>query len=197
MPVTALGPSIDDIQLAASEKLDPKRRAEYGQFMTPWAIARFMASMFRKWPKDGSVLDPGAGVGSLTEALADRFLESTQAGSTLSVTAHEIDPILIHYLRDQLAQIETLGRARGRKIETEIIDRDFIREGAFRVSFGNSPYSHTILNPPYKKIAANSEYRLLLRNEGIEAINLYTAFLGLAVALTTESGEIVAIIPRS
>jgi len=165
--------------------------------MTPWAIARFMASMFRNWPKDSSALDPGAGIGSLTEALAERFVESTPAGSTLSVTTYEIDPILINYLRDRLAQIKASGRARGREIETEIVDRDFIKEGAFRVSFGDAPYSHTILNPPYKKIAANSEYRLLLRKEGIETVNPYTAFLGLAVAMTKEDGEIVAIIPRS
>jgi len=105
MPITATVPAIDDIRLAASEKLDPKRRAEFGQFMTPWAIARFMASMFRNWPKDSSALDPGAGVGSLTEALAERFSESAPASSTLSVTTYEIDPILIHYLRDRLAQI--------------------------------------------------------------------------------------------
>lgn len=151
MSATATLPTVDDIRLAVSEKLDPKRRAEYGQFMTPWAIARFMASMFRNWPKDSSALDPGAGVGSLTEALAERFVESTPAGSTLPVTAYEIDPILIDYRRDRLAQMKASGRASGWKIETEIIDRDFIQEGAFRGSFGAAPYSHTILNPPYKK----------------------------------------------
>lgn len=197
MPITATVPAIDDIRLAASGKLDPERRAELGQFMTPQTIARFMASLFRKWPEKSCALDPGAGIGSLTEALTGRFVESTPVGSTLSVTAYEIDPILIHYLRDQLTQIETFGQASDRKIAAEIVERDFIKEGAFRASFGGARYTHAILNPPYKKIAANSEYRLLLRKEGIETVNLYTAFLGLAVALTITGGEIVAIIPRS
>jgi hypothetical protein len=197
MPVSAKVPPIDDIRLIASGKLDPKRRAEFGQFMTPWSISRFMASLFRKWPQESTALDAGAGVGSLTEALMERFLETAEAGSSLSVTAYEIDPILIQYLRDRLAQMEDFGAAGGRKIETEIVERDFIKEGAFRASFGGARYSHAILNPPYKKIGANSEYRLLLRKEGVETVNLYTAFLGLAVALTREGGEIVAIVPRS
>src|SRR5262249_23471690 len=49
----------------------------------------------------------------------------------------------------------------------------------------------------YKKIGASSEYRLLLRKVGLETVNLYSAFLGLAVGLTKPGGEIVAIVPRS
>lgn len=150
-----------------------------------------------KWPADSTALDPGAGVGSLTEALTERFLESAPIDATLSVTAYEIDPILIDYLRDRVGQIEAFGASKDRRIETEIVERDFIKEGAFRASFGSARYSHAILNPPYKKIGANSEYRLLLRKEGIETVNLYTAFLALAVSLTRDGGEIVAIIPRS
>lgn len=164
--------------------------------MTPWPIARFMASMFRKWPKEATLLDPGAGVGSLSEAFADQFLACSRARSSrLTITAYEIDPMLADHLGDRLKQ--TADRAQGRKIDSEVVKRDFIREGAFAISFGRAVYSHAILNPPYKKIGANSEYRRLLRREGIETVNLYTAFLGLSVALTREGGEIVAIVPRS
>lgn len=197
MPLTARVPAIDDIRLAASGKLNPERRAEFGQFMTPSAIARFMASMFQKWPRDSVALDPGAGVGTLTEALLERFLEKGPDRATLLVTTYEIDEILIGYLRDRLGQMESLGTAKNRRVHTEIVERDFILEGAFRASFGGARYTHAILNPPYKKIGANSEYRLLLRKEGIETVNLYTAFLGLAVTLAKNGGEIVAIIPRS
>jgi adenine-specific DNA-methyltransferase len=53
------------------------------------------------------------------------------------------------------------------------------------------------LNPPYRKIGAKSEYRRLLRLIGVETGNLYSAFLALAIELTSDGGEIVAIIPRS
>jgi hypothetical protein len=55
-------PSIEEIRRAVSTQLDPSRRVELGQFMTPWAIARFMASLFRSWPKEVKLLDPGAGL---------------------------------------------------------------------------------------------------------------------------------------
>lgn len=58
-------------------------------------------------------------------------------------------------------------------------------------------YSHAILNPPYKKINSSSVHRLALRRAGIETVNLYSAFVALAVAHAVPGGQIVAIIPRS
>jgi hypothetical protein len=54
-----------------------------------------------------------------------------------------------------------------------------------------------ILNPPYKKINTDSNYRRLLSDLGIETVNLYAAFLALAIASCEKGGEIVAIVPRS
>jgi adenine-specific DNA-methyltransferase len=190
-------PSIDDVRAAANNRLDPKRRVALGQFMTPSVIARFMASMFQKWPKRIDLLDPGAGVGSLSEAFDARFLENARPDSVLSIGAYEIEPMLVGYLNERLMHIESVATARAQKIRSEVVERDFIREGAFALAFGGARYTHAILNPPYKKIGANSEYRLLLRKEGIETVNLYTAFMALAIGLTKEGGEIVAIIPRS
>jgi hypothetical protein len=62
---------------------------------------------------------------------------------------------------------------------------------------GMSGYTHAILNPPYKKIKSDSEHRLLLRDVGIETVNLYSAFVSLAIGLMAVGGQIVAIIPRS
>ena len=107
--------------------------------------------------------------------------------------AYEIEPVLVEYLSAQLDALRATGA------HAELTQRDFIREGAFALSFGGAIYSHVILNPPYKKIGASSEYRLLLRQFGIETVNLYTAFLGLySFAHKKEArGEIVAIVPRS
>jgi adenine-specific DNA-methyltransferase len=182
---------IDEVRREATGKLDPKRRGALGQFMTPSAIANFMASMFKKWPDRVDLLDPGAGIGSLTQAFARKFSERAGSGRGLSVRTYEIEPVLVGYLSEQLEALREAGA------HAELIERDFIREGAFALSFGGGLYSHAILNPPYKKIGASSEYRLLLRRFGVETVNLYTTFLALAVALTKEGGEIVAIIPRS
>ncbi len=58
-------------------------------------------------------------------------------------------------------------------------------------------YTHAILNPPYKKINNDSLHRRALRQVGIETVNLYTAFVALAIEAMAPAGVIVAIIPRS
>ncbi len=58
-------------------------------------------------------------------------------------------------------------------------------------------YTHAILNPPYRKISSDSAHRAALRRAGIETVNLYSAFVALALAQLCESGQLVAIIPRS
>ena len=67
---------------------------------------------------------------------------------------------------------------------------------AYNFPYGND-FTHTILNPPYKKINSKSRYRLLLRQAAIETVNLYSAFVALALALMSLGGQLVAIIPRS
>ena len=65
----AFAETADFYRLDASLKLDPKRRSGLGQYMTPTPIGRFMASLFGNVSGDIRVLDPGAGVGSLSAAL--------------------------------------------------------------------------------------------------------------------------------
>ena len=194
---TVIQRPIDEIRRAATSQLDPTQRAALGQFMTPSTIADFMASLFKQWPTELRLLDPGAGVGSLTEAVAEQFFARTNPGARLQVTAYEIDQLLGGYLADGLRGITLHGEESDHSVSSEIVSSDFIVEATFALSFGGPRFTHAILNPPYKKIGASCEHRKLLRQVGIETVNLYTAFLGLAVALTAEGGEIVAIVPRS
>ena len=156
-----------------------------------------MASLFTHWPKQIRLLDPGAGIGSLTEAFARRFFAKTPVGSLLDVTAYEIEPVLLPYLHEHLNEVMARGREMGHKVEVALHERDFITEASFALGFGGPRFTHAILNPPYKKINTNSQYRRQLRSVSIESVNLYSGFLGLAVALTEENGEVVAIVPRS
>ena len=165
--------------------------------MTPTAIADFMASLFSHWPTRVRLLDPGAGVGSLTEAFAKRFFAKASSGSSFEVTEYEIEPLLVPFLSEHMRTIGVRAQETGCGFTSTIHERDFISEATFALGFGGPRFTHVILNPPYKKISTNSEYRKLLREIGIETVNLYAAFLGLAVTATEEHGEIVAIIPRS
>lgn len=179
--------TIDTVRKEANGRLDPKRKGELGQFLTPASVASFMAGLFSENIGGVRLLDPGAGVGSLTAAFIDRFGKSNK-----SVTAYEIDPLLSIYLRDHLA-----GYGNG-SFSASVINEDFIEDAVNRIQFnGGQSFTHAILNPPYKKISNGSKHRLLLRAVGIETVNLYSAFLALTIALMADGGEIVAIIPRS
>lgn len=179
--------AIDLLRLDANRRLDPKRKAEFGQFMTPASVASFMASLFSGRGGEVRLLDAGAGVGSLTAAFIEHW-----GRDRVAVTAYEVDGVLLAYLRQGLAQY---GNG---SFTAAVISRDFIEDGVDRIQFNSrQSFTHAILNPPYRKINSDSKHRVLLRTVGIETVSLYTAFLGLVIALMAEQGEIVAIIPRS
>jgi predicted RNA methylase len=179
---------VDQVRLETAERLDRKRKAALGQFMTPANIAAFMATLFSE--KRGAVrlLDAGAGVGSLTAAFIER-----SGRDAMRVTAYEVDSGLASILRDRLASYGT------RSLEATVIDRDFIQDTVYRIKLGNTRegFTHAILNPPYRKINSGSTHRALLRAVGLETVNLYSAFVGLAIEVMAQGGEVVAIIPRS
>ena len=82
-------------------------------------------------------------------------------------------------------------------IESQVIEGDFVEEAAKQIRRQESPYTHAILNPPYKKIGSKSRTRATLASVGIETVNLYSGFLALSIELVEREGEIVAIVPRS
>jgi predicted RNA methylase len=57
---------VEELRLEATRKLDPVRRVELGQFLTPAPIGKFMASMCEARRASIRLLGAGAGVGSLT-----------------------------------------------------------------------------------------------------------------------------------
>jgi len=170
-----------------------KHKAEFGQFMTPSSVARFMASLFPTSTLNiCTLLDAGAGVGALSCAFLDRWAVGGFGFTKVEVSAYEIDSILrIHLAQTLAAYGEHLS------VKSQIVTDDFIEHAAMLFKQGQGSFTHAILNPPYKKINSQSKHRLALRSVGIETVNLYSAFVALAVALAAQGGQIVAIIPRS
>lgn len=185
----------DSVRRQVSPRIAQKRKAEFGQFMTPSSVARFMAGMFPPSTlQTCRLLDAGAGVGALSCAFLDRWVAGGFDFETVEVTAYEIDASLREHLKQHLASYSS--------VKAEIIAGDFIELTATADDLlyqdqKRGSYTHTILNPPYKKINSNSAHRLALRRVGIETVNLYSAFVALAVAQAAPGGQIVAIIPRS
>jgi len=179
----------DSVRREVAPRTAQKYKSELGQFMTPSSVARFMAGMFPpSTVLTCRLLDAGAGVGALSCAFLDRWLAGGFGFKTVEATAYEVDEKLRAHLKQHLAAYS--------KVKAEVIAGDYI-ELATAEGLLNRGYTHAILNPPYKKINSRSAHRLALRSVGIETVNLYSAFVALAVGEAALGGQIVAIIPRS
>ncbi len=193
---------VDLYRLDAYRKLTAKRRVELGQFLTPRSTAQLMASMFEARDSVIHLLDPGAGIGTLTAAFVTELCTRKRRPKEILVTAYEIDSAMISYLTATLAECKAMCERANIRFSSEVLDEDFIEvavnilQGGLARAFKRS-FNYAILNPPYRKINSDSKTRRLLRSVGIEAGNLYTAFLSLAVRLLEPNGEMVAITPRS
>jgi tRNA1(Val) A37 N6-methylase TrmN6 len=189
------GPFESNRSCASRAKIGLKiktKKAKLGQFMTPPAIAKFMAEMFDgPMPPDIRLLDAGAGQGALTRAFIAQW---TKTGiSKIDAQLYEYDPIMLAYLESTVHALnETLCAA------ISVFEGDFIEAAVKMIRFQSGKrFTHAILNPPYGKINSQSRHRDLLRTAGLETVNLYTGFVGVALELLEPGGELVAIIPRS
>lgn len=179
----------DSVRRAVAPTTDRKLKSALGQFMTPSSVARFMGTMFPSSDLDACrLLDAGAGVGALSCAFLDRWKAGDFHFKEVEATAYEIDEKLRAHLVDHLAGYPG--------VSANVVGGDFIELTA-KPGLASPAYTHAILNPPYKKINSGSAHRLALRTVGIETVNLYSAFVALAVAQMAPGGQVVAIIPRS
>lgn len=175
-----------------------------GQFLTPSLVAELMAGMFYRLDLPQiSLLDAGAGVGSLLAAFVSILCQHQGHTQNLRIVAYEIDPVLIEYLHQTLDLCAIECKFAGISFDYEIREVDFIEDAARLVQpslFDQSNdtwFTHAILNPPYSKINAHSKVRALLRSIGLETSNLYTGFMAATAQLLQSGGELVAITPRS
>ena len=139
----------DALRREVAPRLALKRKSELGQFMTPAAVARFMASLFPPSTlKTCRLLDAGAGVGALTCAFLDRWSATNGLHfQNVEVEAHEIDAPLRAHFETTLATY-----AARLPVTCTVLSGDFILEAACRRMQTSRRFTHAILNPPYKKI---------------------------------------------
>lgn len=171
---------IDTIRIEATARLDQSRRAELGQFFTPSAVANYMAGMFTPSVEPLTLMEPSAGIGSLVHA-------ASSVMNLRRVEAWEIDPSLM----DTLESVLSLSCS-----DRRVHNVDFLENFADLIEMGVS-FDRAILNPPYRKIGANSSQRIALEKLGVRVVNLYTAFVAASLMALRSGGEMVAIIPRS
>jgi adenine-specific DNA-methyltransferase len=186
-----------------SARVPAATRQLLGQVFTPRIVADRIAGELRL-PHEGtvSVLDPGAGIGSLTTSLVARVLRERPTLG-LRVTAVELDSHLLGELTTTLQDCQQVALSHGVDLTYELVKADFVEWAVYQVAptlgLFDDPlrYDLIIQNPPYRKIGPTSKERRWLSRTGIEVPNLYAAFLSLAAHLLTPGGQMVAITPRS
>ncbi len=187
----------ESLRIESNKLLDEKTRGQKGQFMTPAPLAELLASFFDNLDGDVSILDAGAGVGSLSAALIKRALLEFHP-STIESYTWEIENVLVESLNKTLNNCKEKSIAATIPFEYTINHNDFIQSAYSEITGGRQiKYNKAILNPPYLKISSESLERRTLSELGIETGNLYSCFVSLALLLLEDGGELVAITPRS
>src|SRR5690349_12788790 len=108
-----------------------------------------MAGLFPPAKGNCRLLDAGAGIGSLSAACLERWHSGDLDFQRVELDAFEIDRSLHGSL------VQTLSKYRSEKFCAMVHGDDFIHVAVDAISGGLfaqslSPYSHVILNPPYK-----------------------------------------------
>jgi adenine-specific DNA-methyltransferase len=180
-------------RLTRSTQLTDATRSKLGQFFTPAPAADLIVS-FADIPEKGSVrhLDAGAGTGSLTAALVARVAREAP-DVKLHLTTFEVDS---NVNADLTATLADCTEAHPVTVDQRI--DDFLAWAAEQLRTGADPqFDLAILNPPYRKIRADSPERAILDPVGVKTTNLYSAFVLLALRLLAPGGQLIAITPRS
>lgn len=175
-------------------KTSSTHKESYGQYFTPYPIAKFMSSLFPATDKKIKLLDPGAGIGTLSCSFMERIVQENWNTPNIHISAYDIDKTVYKTLNDNIAKSSSAFK----QSDYEIFSEDFLGKTSLEYTKRiNETYTHVIMNPPYKKIQTNSKERQSARAFGLETVNLYSAFMGAAISLTEDNGYIVAIVPRS
>ena len=201
-----LSNNLDNVRRTVNGRTQRAARSDIGQFLTPGAIARFMASLFAPNRMDHvRILDAGAGAGVLFSALVETLVSQVSEGRnplSIKVVAYENDGGILPELAQTMARCEAVCGEAGVAFHGETRVDDFVaaaiaqtEEGLFAGPGEN--FTHAILNPPYKKINGESATRKRMDAAGMEVSNLYAAFVWLAARMLAPEGELVAITPRS
>lgn len=94
--VHSLVDRVEFFRADATRRLDPERRVELGQFLTPPHVARTMARLFSGGRQDYHLVDAGAGVGSLSAAFIEELCTRAQVPNSIHITAFDFVKLIVN-----------------------------------------------------------------------------------------------------
>ena len=185
-----------------------KYRKSVGHYLTPAAVARFMAECSAYSAQHMRVLDPGSGSGILSAAVCEEVAARRNVES-LHVVAYETEPLLADLTRRVLTLSRDWLSQRGISLTFDVRNEDFVMKSAASIKtmteanwFGgdagpSTEYDLVISNPPYFKIGKEDPRALAWSSVVNGQPNIYALFMAISAELLSKSGQLVYIVPRS
>lgn len=178
-------------------------RRTLGQYLTPPAVALFMARLAH--PKSGvplRAIDPGAGGGVLSAAVVETLATSAQRPASLHLVAFESDVNLARLLEATLSHAATWARAQSFPVTFEVRASDFVLAEAASLTRADATgskgeYGLVMSNPPYLKVPKDDPRAQAAASVVHGQPNLYGFFMAIGAALLAPGGDFVFITPRS
>jgi len=184
--------NIEAQRLEHSQNVTDDHKSNLGQYLTPYSIAYYMAAMLPIPEGAISLLDPGSGVGTLASAFLERCYSLSPKHKVIC-DCYEIDESCIATLHKNMMFFKEHYN-----LDFNLIPEDYLKLAIdSHFNFEGTKYTHVIMNPPYKKISNHSLPRKLLESIGVKVVNLYAAFVSVAIEQLKDDGYLVAILPRS
>ena len=149
-----------------------------------------MASRFTRIPERFRVLDPGAGIGSLSAAVCERVM-TLGSPRQIEIVLYENDATLLPLLEENMRHCRESLKAAGHELRYTIHTEDFIlrtrgrrpQRMLFDDGEALEEFDAVIINPPYFKIGADSAHALAMGDVFQGQTNIYMLFMARAAEL--------------
>ena len=83
--------TLEKERMTHAAKTSVNHKELFGQYFTPYPIAKFMSSLFPATDKKIKLLDPGAGIGTLSCSFMERIADEKWNTPDIHVSAYDID----------------------------------------------------------------------------------------------------------
>lgn len=169
-----------------------------GQFMTPPAIATYMARRLVATLHNDHVrlLEPAAGAGILAAAVVEELLAKQERPSLIEVMVCELDERLIPTLQELGRRMNEVCEQAGVTLDYKIQSGDFLLSD---IALSGRPIDglNIIANPPYFKLNASDPRAVAHQYAVYGQPNIYGLFMAACARLIDAGGKWCFITPRS
>lgn len=183
---------------AFASTLERAEQKALGQFMTPPAIAKFMARRLVGTLDQTqiNVLEPAAGAGILAAAVIEELLAKAERPEHINLLVCELDPRLLPTLEALGARLRAACRAANVELDYRIQSGDFLLSDTALLGQPIDGLA-VISNPPYFKLSKNDPRAIGHAYAVYGQPNIYGLFMAACARLIGVDGKWCFITPRS